>query len=143
MNLVSKNINKVLFAAISFVVVFFSMSVTANCKNDTLETRLAPVGMVCVEGEECKEPVAEVAEADTAKEARSGSELVADYCGGCHQSGVAGAPTIGGTFKDLGARGVEDLVASAMKGKNAMPRKGGCSDCTKEELEGAIKEMLK
>lgn len=143
MNVVSKTLNKALFTVFSLVLVFFSFNASADCKNDTLEARIAPVGMACVEGDECKEPVAEVVEVAAVKAARSGSEIYVDYCAGCHQSAGMGAPVVGGTFKALEAKGINKLLATAIKGKNAMPRKGNCSDCSEEELKGTIEYMLK
>lgn len=138
MNLL-KSLNKIWVAGASFLLIFAAAQVAANCKS-TLEHRISPIGSICVEGEECK--AEEVAVVEVAKGPRSGSEIVGDYCGGCHTTGVMNAPKIGSGFKDLGSRGVPDLLKSAKKGKNAMPRSGGCNDCSDEELTAAIQEML-
>lgn len=142
MNVVSKSLNKLLFASVSFLMVSFSVNVTANCMNDTLEGRIAPVGRVCVEGQECKEPVAKVTEVKEDKGPRSGEEVVEEYCGGCHKVGAMGAPKIGDTFRDLKAKGVDALLSVAKTGKNSMPKKGNCGDCSDKELRNAIEYML-
>lgn len=141
MKVVFKNIKQVLVAGASFTLLLIAAQLNAACPEHTLEERISPIGSICVEGEECKEEVAEVA-AEAPKEPRSGSEIVGDYCAGCHQTGIMNAPKIGGNFKDLGSRGIEDLLASSKKGKNAMPRMGGCNDCSDEELSAAIQYML-
>jgi cytochrome c5 len=38
--------------------------------------------------------------------------------------------------------GIDALVASAKKGKNAMPPMGTCMDCSDAELKAAIEFML-
>lgn len=136
-----KTLKNICVISASFLLFTLTAQVGANCKEDTLEHRISSVGSVCVEGEECKSNTVLVAEAP--KGPRGGKEIVADYCGGCHMSGVMNAPKIGSSFKALGSRGVPDLVKSAQKGKNAMPRNGGCNDCSTEELSAAIQEMLK
>ncbi len=40
------------------------------------------------------------------------------------------------------AGSLEKLVHSAMKGKNAMPKKGRCINCGPEEIKGAIEYMM-
>jgi len=133
---------KAIIVTLSSVAVLLSSQLyaAANCKDDTLAHRIEPVGTVCVQGEECKADEVEVVEAP--KGPRSGEEIVADYCAGCHASGVMNAPVIGGNFADLAARGMPALLKSGKKGKNAMPRMGGCNDCSDEELTAAIQNMI-
>jgi cytochrome c5 len=58
---------------------------------------------------------------------KTGEQVYAAQCSGCHATGAAGAPKFG----DAAAWGpriknsLESLVASALKGKNAMPAQGG------------------
>jgi cytochrome c5 len=62
----------------------------------------------------------------------------------CHQSGVAGAPKLGdkAAWKPRIATGIDALLASAIKGKNAMPPKGTCVDCSDADLIAAIEFMI-
>lgn len=67
------------------------------------------------------------------------------YCIICHGDGVAGAPK----YRDeaswksrIGQRDINALVASAIKGKNAMPPKGTCQECTDSDIKAAIKYMV-
>lgn len=133
---------KTVIAASSFSLMIVSFSVYANhMSEDSVASRVAPIGHVCVEGEECKAAVAEVAEAP--KGPRSGKEIVGDYCAGCHASGIMNAPKIGtADWSALAKRGMPSLLKGATKGKNAMPRKGGCNDCSAEELTAAIQDMI-
>ncbi|MBX9848671.1 MAG: c-type cytochrome [Rhodocyclaceae bacterium] len=76
---------------------------------------------------------------------RSGEELYNAACASCHASGAMGAPKthdkaawasrLGGNLKAL--------VASGIKGKGAMPPKGGAADATEEELTRAVAFMMK
>jgi len=62
----------------------------------------------------------------------------------CHQSGVAGAPKLGdkAAWKPRIAIGIDALLASAIKGKNAMPPRGTCVECTDADLIAAIEFMI-
>ena len=59
--------------------------------------------------------------------ARSGDEVYKTVCAACHDAGVAGAPKHGdkGAWAARIKQGLETLVASALKGKGAMPPQGG------------------
>ena len=72
--------------------------------------------------------------------ARSGEAIVKTTCGACHQAGVAGAPKIGDAqawaprLKD----GLKGMLAIALKGKGAMPPRGGDASLTDDEVARAI-----
>jgi cytochrome c5 len=92
------------------------------------------------------QPVAKVELAAAAPKAaagsRTGEELYKGVCGACHEAGVAGAPKTGdkAAWAPRLGQGLDGLTKSAIKGKNAMPPKGG-SDATDEELARAIAFM--
>jgi cytochrome c5 len=75
--------------------------------------------------------------------ARSGEEIVKAVCAACHQAGVANAPKIGDAkaWAPLIKQGLNGMLASAIKGKGAMPPKGGDASLTDEELSRAIVHM--
>ena len=76
------------------------------------------------------------------REAKSGEEVYAAQCGACHAAGVAGAPKFGDKAAwapRLGA-GVDGLTASVIKGKGAMPPKGG-SGASDAEIKAAVEFM--
>ena len=132
--------SKALLALATFALVIAASLASADCKDD-LAHRIAPVGTVCVEGEECKAEVVVVAEAP--KGPRAGSAIYGDYCTGCHASGVMNAPKTGSAaWASLSAKGMPAMLAIAKKGKNAMPRMGGCNDCSDAELTAAIQHMI-
>lgn len=76
---------------------------------------------------------------------RTGEELFNAACAACHGSGAMGAPKAhdkAAWSARLGGN-VKALVASGIKGKGAMPPKGGAADATEEELARAIQFMMK
>ncbi len=90
--------------------------------------RIQPVGSV------------EVIDANAPKVVKTGEEVVKAVCGACHLTGAAGAPKVGdkaGWGPRLGM-GLDGLLKSSIKGKNAMPPRGGVPDLTDVELARAI-----
>ena len=71
---------------------------------------------------------------------RSGEEVVKSVCATCHQAGVAGAPKIGdkAAWGPRIKEGLKTLVADAIKGKGAMPPKGGNSSLSDDEVARAV-----
>ena len=95
---------------------------------DAVAARLQPVGKV------------EVAAPAAAPGARSGEEIVKSVCAACHQTGVANAPKIGdkAAWAPHVKEGLNGMLAIAIKGKGAMPPKGGATDLSDTELARAI-----
>lgn len=116
-------------------------AVMANVE-DEIRARIAPVGDVCVQGEDCGQESAPAASASS--EPRSGNEVYDAACVACHGTGAAGAPKLGdsGAWDGRIDKGLETLVDHAINGFNAMPAKGGCSSCSDEEIEVAVEYMV-
>ena len=76
--------------------------------------------------------------------AQSGEQVYKAVCMVCHATGVAGAPKLGdkAAWKPRIKTGKAALYASALKGKNAMPAKGGRADLTDAEVKSATNYML-
>jgi cytochrome c5 len=89
-------------------------------------------------------PVADIAFADAASGApaapRSGEEVYKSVCGACHDSGAAGAPKFGdqGAWAARIKQGAQALLDSVLKGKGAMPPRGGGADLSDLELGRAV-----
>lgn len=64
-------------------------------------------------------------------------------CGICHASGVAGAPKAfdKAAWEPRIATGMDTLIASVTNGKNAMPPRGLCMDCTADQYKTLINYM--
>ncbi len=60
----------------------------------------------------------------------------------CHAAGVAGAPKLGdkAAWAPRLAQGMDTMVQSAIKGKGAMPPRGG-SSASDADLRGAVEYM--
>jgi cytochrome c5 len=72
-----------------------------------------------------------------------GEALYKQACAVCHAAGVAGAPKFGDktAWAPRVALGLDGLTASAIKGKNAMPAKGG-STASDADIKAAVQYML-
>jgi cytochrome c5 len=73
---------------------------------------------------------------------KTGEEVYKQACASCHASGAAGAPKfgdVGGWSARLG-RGYDGLLTALIKGKGAMPARGGASpsDISDYELGRAV-----
>jgi cytochrome c5 len=64
-------------------------------------------------------------------------------CGACHGSGAAGAPKFGdkAAWAPRLKAGVDGLTASAIKGKGAMPPKGGNTSIPDADIKAAVEYM--
>ena len=70
--------------------------------------------------------------------------LYTQVCQVCHAAGVAGAPKFGDKAAwapRIGA-GVDALTASAIKGKNAMPPKGGAATASDADIKAVVQYMV-
>ncbi|HYC38097.1 MAG TPA: cytochrome c oxidase subunit II [Usitatibacter sp.] len=65
-------------------------------------------------------------------------------CSVCHAAGVAGAPKLGdkAQWEPRLKQGKDTLYASALKGKGAMPPKGGNTALSDEAVKAAVDHML-
>ena len=81
----------------------------------------------------------------TAMQAQAdGAAIYNTKCMACHASGAAGAPKLGDkeAWAPRIATGRDALIASVINGKNAMPPKGACMDCSDEDLAAAVDHMI-
>ncbi len=75
--------------------------------------------------------------------AASGEALYKQACAACHATGAANAPKLGdkAAWAPRVQQGVPALVQSAIKGKGAMPPKGG-STASEPEIRAAVEYMV-
>ncbi len=79
--------------------------------------------------------------------AGTGQKVYEQSCKGCHGGGIggwfSGAPKTGD--KELWAplieKGLPALFQSTLKGVGKMEPKGGCEDCTEDEIRAAVEYM--
>lgn len=135
--------------AVMGIIIFFiaqNISTEVETSGNTMaekavQERIAPVGMVNVGSAAAS--AGEAGAGSPAGAGRSGKDVIAASCGGCHLAGVAGAPKIGdkAAWAPRFANGMDALLSSVVHGKGIMPPRGG-GDFSDDELKGAIKEML-
>lgn len=65
-------------------------------------------------------------------------------CASCHMSGAAGAPKTGdkAAWKARIAAGMDTMVTNAIKGKGAMPPKGGRPNLTDAQIKAVVEYMV-
>lgn len=73
----------------------------------------------------------------------AGKKIFDSVCTACHSTGAAGAPKLGdkAAWGPRVAKGLDGLIASATKGLNAMPPKGGFTG-SDEEFKAAVEYMV-
>jgi cytochrome c5 len=73
-----------------------------------------------------------------------GAKVYAAGCNACHAAGVAGAPKLGdkAAWAPRLQQGTAGLTASVIKGKGAMPPKGGQPNASEAELRAAVEHMV-
>ena len=88
-------------------------------------------------------PAPAPAAAAPAAGAGNGKKVYDGACVACHASGVAGAPKFGdkGAWAPRLATGLDALVASVIKGKGAMPPKGGNVSIPDADIRAAVEYM--
>jgi cytochrome c5 len=76
--------------------------------------------------------------------ARTSEVIVQAQCAKCHQTGQDGAPRIGDrpAWMPRMAKGLDELVASAVNGHGPMPSRGGLPDLSRQEIRDAVLYMF-
>ncbi len=110
-----------------------------------IQERIKPIGQVRIAPE--KEPTMSKNAPVSKKSAKLaiGRVIYTKHCITCHQDGLAGAPKYHNAADwrlKTAHRSITELVASALKGINAMPPKGTCFECNEDDIKQAIMFML-
>ena len=74
----------------------------------------------------------------------TGQKIYDQSCKSCHKSGLLGAPETGdkAAWAPLISGGTEPLVQSVIQGKGKMPKKGGNSSLSNDEIKAAVDYMI-
>jgi len=69
-----------------------------------------------------------------------GKQVYSAHCSACHAQGVAGAPRYGdkSQWASRLKLGLDKLHHNALNGIGAMPPKGGCTSCTRDQIFSAV-----
>lgn len=137
-----------------FVVTFLSMlaalslaacgkSETVPAEMETTPARLHPVSFVTPEAALAAPRVSAAGEASPVavkSDLAHGQQIYRQTCAFCHDKGIAGAPIIGeaGAWSPRLAQGMATLYDSALRGKNAMPAKGGNPSLADADVRAAV-----
>jgi len=109
-----------------------------------VEVERAVVYMANAAGAKFKEPAAAAPPAQAASGKVDGKKVYESTCMACHGAGVANAPKFGD--KKAWAmhlmHGTEHVYENALKGKGAMPPKGGNLTLSEAEVKAAVDYML-
>jgi cytochrome c5 len=89
-------------------------------------------------------PAVVVAAAPAAAKSDATPALYTSVCSACHIAGVANAPKLGdkAAWAPRLAAGVDGLTASVIKGKGAMPPKGGAAAASDAEIKAVVDYMV-
>lgn len=119
--------------------------VAQSARDQMIADRLAPVGQVCLAGEECASGAAPAAaQASAGGGAFDVTASYDQYCAMCHNTGMAGAP-----MRDaedhwatrMSEDGFDGVLANAINGINAMPARGMCATCSDDELSELVEYL--
>lgn len=104
-----------------------------------MEARLKPSGTVITDAA----MLVKTAAAAPARAPMTGEQVASKVCAACHNAGLLGAPKTGDKAAWTARGSLDALVASSVKGKNAMPPRGGDPSLSDAELRAAIEAMIK
>ena len=129
-----------------FIVLLPAIAVAADLSKSQraeIEARIQPFSHACVAGDEsCAVGAVE----SSVAVARSGEEVYNGACMACHATGAAGAPMVGdaGAWAARMEKGMDALYASGVNGVagTGMMAKGGCMNCSDEEVHAAVDYMV-
>lgn len=73
-----------------------------------------------------------------------GEKLYKQACFACHAAGIAGAPKFGdkAAWAKYTETGIDTMVANAIKGKGAMPPKGGAISASDADIRASVEYMV-
>ena len=129
------------FLALGLAVSAFAVDLT-EAQRAAMEQRIHPVGESCLLGDSSCGGTATVASSGP----RSGEEVYNAACMACHATGAGGAPLYGdvAAWADRIAKGTDVLHDSGVNGVagTGMIAKGGCMDCSDEEVVAAVDYMI-
>lgn len=124
---------------VPLIVIAFLMTYVGNGKKTGLDKEAAAEA-----ANNLIKPIAmlDFKDASGPKTYKTGEEIYKQACASCHTSGAAGAPKHGdgGAWSARLGKGYDGLLASLVKGKGAMPARGGTNpdDVSDYELGRAV-----
>jgi len=139
--------NKVLITIVAATLVITGCSDKQDAASDAMDTT---TGMASDTAESAGEMTSDAKEgaseavSEVSDGGATGQKIYKQSCQACHANGVANAPKPGdkAAWAPRIATGIDAMLATAKKGKGAMPPKGTCMGCSDDELKAAIEYMV-
>ncbi|MFJ5538888.1 c-type cytochrome [Vreelandella titanicae] len=130
-------------AALGFMSGTSSVYAQDDAARDAIAERLAPVGQLCLQGQDCGTAAAPSSDSSSGGDI-DGEGIYGNVCSACHESGAAGAPIRGDeeAWAERAEQGFATLLDHAINGIGAMPAKGGNPNLSDEEVEAAVAYMV-
>tara|TARA_R110000751_G_scaffold14800_1_gene47793 strand:+ start:154 stop:1017 length:864 start_codon:yes stop_codon:yes gene_type:complete len=130
--------------ALGFMAGTTSVYAQDDAARDAIAERLAPVGQLCLQGQDCGTAAAPAGDSASSGGDIDGEGIYGNVCSACHESGAAGAPIRGDeeAWAERTEQGFATLLDHAINGIGAMPAKGGNASLSDEEVEAAVAYMV-
>jgi len=130
-------------AALGFMAGTSSVYAQDDAARDAIAERLAPVGQLCLQGQDCGTAAAPPSDSSSGG-GIDGAGIYNNICMACHETGAAGAPIRGdeAAWSARTEQGFATLLDHAINGIGAMPAKGGNPNLSDEEVEAAVAYMV-
>ena len=130
--------------ALGFMAGTTSVYAQDDAARDAIAERLAPVGQLCLQGQDCGTAAAPAGDSASRGGDIDGEGIYGNVCSACHESGAAGAPIRGDeeAWAERTEQGFATLLDHAINGIGAMPAKGGNASLSDEEVEAAVAYMV-
>jgi len=133
-------------AAALMLLVSLSAAASSERQRAEIESRIAPVGKVCLQGDSSCLAGASPVVAAAGGAARSGEAVYNAACMACHMTGAGGAPITGdeAAWADRIGKGLAALHDTGINGVpgTTMMARGGCMSCSDEEVIAAVDYMV-
>ncbi|MGE6606169.1 c-type cytochrome [Halomonas sp. NPDC076908] len=115
-----------------------------DAARDAIAERLAPVGQLCLQGEDCGTAAAPPSESASNGGGVDGGGIYNQVCMACHETGAAGAPVRGdeAAWAERTEQGFATLLEHSINGIGAMPARGGNPNLSDEEVEAATAYLV-
>ena len=108
-----------------------------------------PETLGTVDADDIPAPLAEPVDDDEedlfADAGRPAGQIYNQYCVMCHGTGAAGAPRLGDTAawqRELDHHSLDEIIQNAIEGEGAMPPRGGCMECSDDEIAAVTRFMI-
>lgn len=126
-------------AMLILITICYSFNSMAISREERIQNRIKPMGSVYL---------TEGAQLQTTTKPKLGKDAgmkrYTSTCYLCHDTGASGAPKLGNKadWAPRVSKGNDTLYEHSVKGFNAMPAKGGCLNCSDEEIKMTVDYML-